>query len=107
MAPAATIAARACLCGLRLGVEGVVGITGRVAAVEGVAVVRRQLALALYAGRQVRVGDKVAAESDDVGIACGHDGLGRSRREAARRHDGALVVLTNELRGHRILILAG
>ena len=67
----------------------VVSVAARVAAVEGrpvVAVERQALAQPLG---QIRVGDEVASERDEVGISGGDDGLRQSAVEAAGGDQGA------------------
>src|SRR5471032_2221435 len=92
--------------GLGYAVERIVGVADLGAAEEARTVVVVQRQLVAQALGQIRVGDEVAAEGDQVGIAGVQDRFSAVAVETAGGDDGALVVLADQLRSDRSLVLA-
>ena len=82
---------------------GVVGVAARIESVERAPVVAIKRETQLYALRQVRVRDEMAAERDQAGITVDNGGLRRSGFEPARGDNRAVEDLAQLLRGDRAL----
>src|SRR5260370_9930600 len=82
---------------------GVVGVAARIESVERAPVVAIKRETQLYALRQVRVRDEMAAERDQAGITVDNGGLRRSGFEPARGDKRAVEDLAQILRGDLVL----
>src|ERR1700692_1238229 len=87
-------------------IKRVVGVADLGTAKESGTVIRIQWQVAPQTFRQIGVGDEVATECDEVSVARLEDRFGSMTFEAASGDDGALVVLTDQLRGDGVWILA-
>ena len=86
----------------RCTMEGIIGVTARIVAIERRAVVVVQWRRDAQSLRQIRIGDKQAPERDEIGVACFNDALRAIRSKATRRDERAFEDATQvSSRGRR------